>query len=215
MFPASDPRQLPEPSVKQLELIDWRRQVAELYRAVRAEKRPEVAHAVWRRGRDVLFQHHPQSPLRPSDPLRTTGVPYWPYDRDLRFTLPLGPPRVAAERSQTTGIDGITSLRSVGSVELPAPLGATVELWWLEQYAGGLFLPLRDGTSGGGSYGGGRYLLDTAKGADLGFDVAKRALTIDLNFLYHPSCRYDEVWVCPLAPAENTISAPLCAGERL
>jgi uncharacterized protein (DUF1684 family) len=122
---------------------------------------------------------------------------------------------VTARRSQPTGADGITSLRSVGSVELPAPLRATIELWWLEQYAGGLFLPLRDGTAGSTSYGGGRYLLDTAKGADLGSDIGRRMLTIDLNFLYHPSCRYDEAWVCPLAPPGNTISAPVCAGERL
>lgn len=201
--------------MNELELIDWRCQVVELYRAVRAETRPEAAHALWRRGRDVLFQNHPQSPLLRSDPLRTTGVPYWPYDRDLRFTLPVEPPRVTARGSQQTGTDGLASLRSVGSIELPAPLGATIELWWLEQYAGGLFLPLRDGTAGSTSYGGGRYLLDTAKGADLGSDIAGRTLTIDLNFLYHPSCRYDETWVCPLAPPANAISASVCAGERL
>lgn len=205
----------PEPTVNELELIDWRSQVAELYRAVRAQARPQAAHAIWRRGRDELFQHHPQSPLRPSDPLRTTGVRYWPYDPALRFTLSIEAPRVAAQRSQQTGTDGITSLRAVGSVDLPEPLGATIELWWLEQYAGGLFLPLRDGTAGSTSYGGGRYLLDTAKGADLGSDIAGRTLTIDLNFLYHPSCRYDEEWVCPLPPPANTISAPVYAGERL
>ncbi len=201
--------------MNELELIDWRCQVAELYRAVRAQARPVAAHELWRRGRDALFQHHPQSPLRPSDPLRTTGVPYWPYDPDLRFTLSIDPPREAPRRSQQAGTDGIPSLRSVGSVRLPAPLGATIELWWLDQYAGGLFLPLRDGTAGSASYGGGRYLVDTAKGADLGSDIAGRTLTIDLNFLYHPSCRYDEAWACPLAPPANTISAPVCAGERL
>lgn len=51
----------------------------------------------------------------------------------------------------------------------------------------GPFLPLRDGTSGRSSYGGGRYALDTAKGADLG--RRDENLVIDLNFLYHPSCR--------------------------
>jgi uncharacterized protein (DUF1684 family) len=38
---------------------------------------------------------------------------------------------------------------------------------------------------------------------------------VDLNFLYHPSCRYNDSWVCPLAPAGNTITAPVRAGERL
>ena len=60
---------------------------------------------------------------------------------------------------------------------------------------------------------GGRYALDTAKGADLGGPTGR--LIIDLNFLYHPSCRYNDAWVCPLAPPGNTISTPVNAGERL
>ena len=61
-------------------------------------------------------------------------------------------------------------------------------------------------------YGGGRYLLDTAKGADLGGTA--RTLAVDLNFLYHPSCRYSDAWQCHLAPAGNTITVPVHAGER-
>jgi uncharacterized protein (DUF1684 family) len=62
-------------------------------------------------------------------------------------------------------------------------------------------------------YGGGRYVLDTAKGADLGGRAGR--LIIDLNFLYHPSCRYNDAWLCPLAPPGNTIRAQISAGERL
>jgi uncharacterized protein (DUF1684 family) len=86
-------------------------------------------------------------------------------------------------------------------------------VWWLGQYGGGLFLPVRDGTAGMSSYGGGRYALDTAKSADLG--GGPESLVIDFNFLYHPSCRYDDKWQCPLAPAGNRISARIEAGERL
>lgn len=56
-------------------------------------------------------------------------------------------------------------------------------------------------------------LLDTAKSADLGGTAS--TLLIDLNFLYHPSCRYADSWQCPLAPPGNTISVPVNAGERL
>src|SRR6266567_4277450 len=169
----------------ELELAGWRRRVSELYAAVRAQADPERGHALWRAGRDELFQAHPQSPLPPGDPLRISGLPYWPYDPELRFSLPLLPAPAPAQLSLSAGSDGVASLRLVGRVELPAPLGAAVDVWWLEQYAGGLFLPLRDGTAGAGSYGGGRYLLDTAKGADLGGTAG--SLVIDLNFLYHPS----------------------------
>jgi uncharacterized protein len=195
-----------------LELADWRRRVSELYAAVRAADDPESGHALWRSGRDALFVDHPQTPLTAGDPLRETGLPYWPYDPSLRFELPLKPAE-PAEIELPTDNEGVTKLRRIGHVELPAPFSATVDVWWLIQYGGGLFLPLRDGTAGETSYGGGRYLLDTAKGADLGSRADQ--LVVDLNFLYHPSCRYNPDWQCPLAPPGNRITAPVRAGERL
>lgn len=197
----------------ELELADWRRQISALYAAVRSEADPERGHALWRSGRDLLFRTHPQSPLPAGDPLRALGVPYWPYDPELRCELPLHPVDEPERLSIPTDGDGVTSLRLVGRLELPAPLGASLDVWWLQQYAGGLFLPVRDGTAGDTSYGGGRYLFDTAKGADLG--SGPDTLVVDLNFLYHPSCRYSPEWQCPLAPEGNVLSAPLRAGERL
>ncbi len=196
----------------ELELADWRRVTSELYAAVRAEDDPQRGHALWRHGRDELFRSHPQSPLPSGDPLRATGLPYWPYDPELRFELPLLPAGREVSLSVPAS-DGAIAMARVGRVQLPAPLDAVIDVWWLRQYAGGLFLPLRDGTAGRSSYGGGRYALDTAKGADLGGRDGH--LVIDLNFLYHPSCRYSDAWQCPLAPAGNTISAPVSAGERL
>lgn len=196
-----------------LELADWRREVAELYAAVRALDEPQAGHALWRERRDRLFRAHPQSPLPPGDPLRRSGLAYWPYDPALRFELALLPADGPAQLTLPTGAEETTRARRVGAVQLPAPLQSLADVWWLEQYAGGLFLPLRDATAGDTSYGGGRYLLDTVKGADLGSRGDR--LIIDLNFLYHPSCRYNDDWQCPLAPPGNTISAPVPAGERL
>ena len=196
----------------ELELAGWRRIVAELYVAVRAEADPKRAHELWRQGRDELFRSHPQSPLPPGDPLRATGLPYWPYDPGLRFELPLLPAGEELSLSVPAS-DGVMPMDRIGRVRLPAPLDAVIDVWWLRQYAGGLLLPLRDGTAGQSSYGGGRYALDTAKGADLG--GMDGSLVVDLNFLYHPSCRYNDAWQCPLAPPGNTISAPVAAGERL
>jgi len=195
-----------------LELTDWRRRVGELYAAVRAADDPQDGHALWRDGRDELFRSHPQSPLLPGDPLRRSGVPYWPYDRRLRFDVPLDP----ADREVSLSVpssEGTIPMTQLGRVHLPAPVDAVIDVWWLRVYAGGLFLPLRDGTAGESSYGGGRYALDTAKGADLGGRSGR--LIIDLNFLYHPSCRYNDTWLCPLAPPGNTISTRINAGERL
>ncbi|MCW2604345.1 MAG: hypothetical protein JWN61_2480 [Pseudonocardiales bacterium] len=194
-----------------LELTQWRRTVNELYSDVRAADDPAAAHALWRAGRDELFRTHPQSPLEPGDPFLETGLPYWPYDPALRIESALlpspGPQELRIETS-----DGTIRMSRIGRVDLPAALGATVDVWSLDQYGGGVFLPLRDGTAGSGSYGAGRYLLDTAKGADLG--GTHSTLTLDLNFLYHPSCRYSPRWSCPLAADGNRIAARVEAGER-
>jgi uncharacterized protein (DUF1684 family) len=61
------------------------------------------------------------------------------------------------------------------------------------------------------TYGGGRYLLDTVKGADLGGSDGR--LVVDLNFLYAPSCAHDEAWACPLAPPGNRLEVAVTAGE--
>ena len=95
---------------------------------------------------------------------------------------------------------------------LRLPVGE-LELYWIDVYGGGLFLPFRDATSGSESYGAGRYLLDTIKGADLGGDAA--GLVVDFNYAYHPSCAYDPRWSCPLAPVANRLAVPIRAGERL
>ena len=87
----------------------------------------------------------------------------------------------------------------------------SLDVWWLETYGGGIFLPLKDATCGETSYGGGRYLLDTVKGADLGEEQGR--LIVDLNFLYNPSCAYDAQWECPLPPAGNVLSVAIEAGE--
>jgi uncharacterized protein (DUF1684 family) len=199
-------------SLSALTLVDWRSRVAGLYAAVRAESDPAEGHRLWREGRAELFATHPQSPTAASPDLRESGVSYWPYDPALRFTLPV----LEAEpedRDVDGGNDGSVTMRRIGRVELPDPVGGSLDVWWLHQYGGGIFVPLRDGTAGSGSYGAGRYLLDTAKGSWLGGD--DEHLVLDLNFAYHPSCRYDDRWRCPLAPAGNTITARVEAGEQL
>jgi uncharacterized protein len=193
-------------------LAGWRRAVNELYAEVRHAPDPAAGHELWRRGRDLLFRTHPQSPLPAGDPHRESGLSYWPYDESLRFTLPVLPASHDEEPRYVPVTEGRVEMRLLGRVLVPE-LGFGLDVWWLAQYAGGVFVPVRDGTAGIETYGGGRYLLDTAKGADLGDDGGR--LVVDLNFLYHPSCRFNPAWQCPLAPAGSTTRVPVRAGERL
>jgi uncharacterized protein len=126
-----------------MDVLDWRRRVARIYRDARAEPHAAQAHGRW-----------------------------------------------AAAR-----------LESLGSLDV----------WWLDSYRGGVFLPFRDATSGVSTYGAGRYVLDTIKGADLG--GAASNLVVDLNFAYQPSCAYDEAWACPLPGVGNRLEAEVPVGE--
>lgn len=197
---------------KRLSLLDWRRRVFALYADVRRTRAsdPAAAHALWRDGRNTMFGTHPDSPL-PSERRATFGgLSVAPYDPAFSFEADIAP---AEDTSFTTvtGSDGSVPFTRLGTAELPG-LGS-LDVWWVAVYGGGVFVPLKDATSGQSTYGGGRYVLDTVKGADLGGDTSVGRLVLDLNFAYNPSCAYDEAWACPLAPPGNTVAAAVTVGE--
>ena len=58
--------------------------------------------------------------------------------------------------------------------------------------------------------------MDTIKGTfGRGLTVEGEDVTLDFNYAYNPSCVYDDRWVCPLAPRENWLEAPVPAGETV
>ncbi|ACZ22811.1 Protein of unknown function (DUF1684) [Sanguibacter keddieii DSM 10542] len=197
-----------------LAVADWRRRTAATYAHVRelAVDDPAAAHAAWVRDRDEMFATHPASALGDAGRASFTGLDVAPYDPAFRFEVEVQP-APEGRLDVATGTDGVVPFERVGLVELDG-LG-TLGLWALRSYGGGLFVPLKDSSAGqaGGTYGGGRYLLDTIKGADLGQTAGGR-LVLDLNFAYNPSCAYDPAWACPLAPPDNTLAVPLPVGER-
>src|SRR5215218_6826836 len=204
-------------------LADWRRRVGELYAEVRhtSATDPAAAWDRWRAERESLYRSHPQSPVGPAD-RASFRARHWPYDERLRATVPLrpapAPPGGLALAPLALPNSGAESpaFDRIGVVRLPLPDGTSeVPVFWMRGYAGGLFLPLGDATNGSETYGAGRYVLDTAKGADLGGDPAAGTLVIDLNFAFQPSCAFDPRWACPLAPPESRVGARIEAGERL
>ncbi len=205
-----------------LELADWRRWVAELFAEVRAlaTNDPEAAWRIWRDRRDDLLRTHPQSPAPSAERAAFVGR-YFDYDPSLRFEhvavrpAPPPAPRALALSLPNSGSD-VLSFRRIGTVELSVPAGTRqLSLFWMEGYAGGLFLPFRDATNGAQTYAAGRYLLDSAKSADLGGDPAAGTIVVDFNFAYQPSCAFDPRWACPLAPPENRLDIAIEAGERI
>jgi uncharacterized protein (DUF1684 family) len=197
-----------------VELWDWRRQVADLYGEVRRADDPESAWHHWRRSRDGLFRQHPQSPLEGDARAGFSGLRYFAYDPAFRFSVALEGVTEAAAELVPAGEDGEVPLVPFARTRGLAPrLGAELTLYWIGGYGGGAFLPFRDASAGEATFGGGRYLLDSLKGADLGL-ADTGAVLLDFNFAYNPSCAYAARWVCPLAPAANHLPEPLPAGEK-
>jgi uncharacterized protein len=196
----------------ELDLLDWKRRVFELYAEVRRSDDPRAAWQRWRETRDDLFRSHPQSPLPPAVRAAFAGVPYFDYDPSLRVLAEVEPAEREQRRIATSGEEPYAFTRFGRAVFSLQGEGRSLDLYWLDGYGGGIYLCFADATSGSETYGAGRYLLDTVKGSDLGSKDG--LLVLDFNFAYNPSCSYDPKWVCPLAPPGNRLAAPVRGGER-
>jgi hypothetical protein len=195
-----------------LELADWRRQVSDLYAAIRVNADPEQAWHHWRAERDRLYRSHPQSPIPAAERGDATAPEYYDYNPALRTLAD-----VEAADGMTFELPGsaqghVTAERSGTARFSLQGQALSLSMFWLLDYAGGFFVSFRDATCGTETYGAGRYVLDTAKGADLG--TADGRVILDFNFAYQPSCSYDPQWSCPLPPRENWLTIPIRAGER-
>jgi uncharacterized protein len=192
-------------------LTDWRRRIAELYRRAREAPASESSWAAWRSDRDDLFRTHDASPVPPDRRAGYVTTPFFAYDPAARITAVVSDAfQEAVEIGGSHGSFGGTRF-AAAAFELHGTR-CSLDLFWLDGYGGGLFVPFRDTTAGSTSYGAGRYLLDTVKGADLGMEAG--GLVLDFNFAYNPSCAYDPRWACPLAPRGNGLDLAIDAGER-
>ena len=198
-----------------LSLAHWRRSMAQLYADVRmASADPERASDAFRTGRDRLFREHADSPIPHVHRSHWRGASWFPYDAWWRINGVVKPLASRSTFEMALAADGVTRFTRVANVEFALRgVEYLLALYWLEGYGGGLWLPFGDLTNGTSTYGGGRYLYDTIKGADLGASATE--FVVDFNFAYNPSCTYDDRWSCPLPPAENRLSIEVAAGERV
>jgi uncharacterized protein (DUF1684 family) len=197
----------------ELDLLDWKRHIFELYAEIRAAEDRRAAWLRWCAVRDELFRAHPQSPVGEADRESFPGARYAPYRPELATIGELVP---SDARPVDVGTSTGTPIRFRAFADVRFQLtgeDCSLPAYWLEGYGGGLFLPFGDATNGDTTYGGGRYLLDTVKGSDLG--EADGGIVLDFNFAYNPSCAYDPRWTCPLSPLDSRLEIPVDAGELL
>jgi uncharacterized protein (DUF1684 family) len=187
--------------VDRLDLLDWKRRIFALYAEIRASEDPASAWELWCATRAELYASHPQSPRVGAQPS------YFPYEPEFRYVASVVPSEPATlELPGSAG--SVTRFTRFAAAQFA---GHELELYWLDAYGGGIFLPFRDETSGNETYAPGRYVLDTVKGADLG--GTNKTLVLDFNFAFNPSCAYDDAWACPLAPPANALPLRIEAGE--
>jgi len=227
-----------------LDLYDYRRRTAQLYawRAAQlyAGADAEATLTAFRAAKDTLYATHPQSPFDTAARASFGGLRYFAYDPALCVVAELTPePTVDDAELPASGPHTMRFRRAARVHFTVAGAPASLPVYWIDVYGGGLFLPFRDATCPDESYGAGRYLFDTVKGSDflradatgapdptqaddpaaalsrLGAmgDPGGRIL-LDFNYAYNPSCACDPRWACPLASAENRLSMPIRAGER-
>jgi uncharacterized protein (DUF1684 family) len=198
------------------QLLDYRRKVFELYRIIRQiGLSSPVSFTLFKETRDNLFKNHSQSPLNEKQREEFRRLCYYDYNNEFRtralFTdFGENTVRVQAGDIELTQIGKVTfrlkeEEQSLGVYRHPGP--------------GEIFIPFRDVTSGVSTYSGGRFLYDTAEGADLGTTITRNGAVsffLDFNYSYNPSYYYNEKRFGSQVPMEqNTLSVAIEAGERL
>jgi uncharacterized protein (DUF1684 family) len=159
----------------------------------------------YRTQRDDFFKHAHESPVPHEDRASFPGLAFFDPDPDLVFDVALDPVEPTEVTISTTTGDERTYMRvATATVEIEGE-DTTVALYSTGHDS--LFLPFRDATSGKESYGAARYLDIRPEGDG--------HVTIDFNYAYAPFCAYSDLYSCALPPAENWLTVPVRAGERL
>jgi uncharacterized protein (DUF1684 family) len=172
----------------------------------------EDAVAQFRADKDEFFRTAPNSPIPAAERDGFDGLPYYAVDESLRFDDLTLEPYAGDEpvRFEIPTSDGRTrpaERAGVFHVPLEGADRAVTAYIFEGGDAANVFVPFVDATSGDETYAAGRY-LDIEREDD-------GTYSIDFNLAYHPSCVYDVRFSCPLTPAENRLSVPIRAGERL
>jgi uncharacterized protein len=160
---------------------------------------------LFRAEKDEFFGKHPQSPLTREQRKDFKGLSYFPENESLRLEVQVEelPKKVSFEMQTSTG--SVQTYQKFGKFKFSVD-GSEVELT-IYQNENGFFLPFVDSLANKETYPAGRYLEPEPLPGNRFF--------VDFNLAYNPYCAYNEMWSCPITPAENRLKVPIQAGEKL
>jgi uncharacterized protein (DUF1684 family) len=159
----------------------------------------------WRQGKDAAFAQEGQSPLDPEAISQFEGLRYYDANPALRFAVTISPYDQIHSVEMETSTGQPATYERYGQVAFSVDGHAVALTVFRDPQQAGWFLPFRDATSGGETYGAGRYVELEEEGG--GF-------VLDFNYAYNPFCAYSPHWVCPVPPAENRLAVTIAAGEK-
>jgi uncharacterized protein (DUF1684 family) len=165
----------------------------------------------WRSGRDLFFKTHQRSPLSPKEKKNFKPLHYYPFDPEYvfsgcieRYVFHINNPKYYATFLTNKG----TNKRYIRYGKFHFVLDG--KEYTLEVYksilSDTLFIPFKDKTNGKETYEGGRYI-----DAEI---LNGYRMVLDFNMAYHPSCAYNDKFICALPPRENTLELEIHAGEK-
>lgn len=159
----------------------------------------------FRAEKDDFFGSHPQSPLTAEQKRDFSGLSYFSENESLRIEAKaelLNDPN-PIQMQTTTG--GAQTYSRYGRFKLIVD-GQETELT-IYKSENGYFLPFVDALAGEETYPAGRYLEPE--------ELPSGRFLVDFNIAYNPYCAYNEMWSCPITPAENRVKVPIRAGEKI
>ena len=159
----------------------------------------------FRAEKDDFFKHHPQSPLLRDQKAKFAGLQYFPENESLRLEVKVQRFEDESQIVMQTSTGGVQEYIRYGRFKFDVD-GQPAELTIYEN-ENGYFLPFVDALAGKETYPAGRYLEPEPLPGD--------RFLVDFNLAYNPSCAYNEMWSCPITPAENRVKVPIRAGEKL
>jgi hypothetical protein len=161
--------------------------------------------ADFRKAKDEYFAHDETSPLTPQQKAAFKGLSYFPENPTLRLEVDVIPFPEQELVQLPTSTGDVKSYTRYGKFAFTID-GKEAQLT-LFNSEHGFFLLFVDSLAGVETYGAGRYLEPE--------QLANGKFLVDFNLAYNPYCAYNDMWSCPIPPAENRLKVPIRAGEKI
>ena len=159
----------------------------------------------FRKAKDEYFAQDAESPLTPEQRERFNGLNYFLENPDLRLEVEVHPFPEQEQVQLPTSTGDVRTYTRYG--RFPFQVGGKGVELTLFNSPHGFFLLFVDSLAGSETYGAGRYLEPE--------QLPNGKFLVDFNLAYNPYCSYNELWNCPIPPAENRLAVPIRAGEKI